>query len=282
MKKIQHYLLVKSIGLYINLLSFVNSEKAKLLAYKLFSSPRKGKIHPKKLPKTLIETEKETFIYQNDTFQTYTWKGNDEIILLVHGWESNASRWKKLIHYIQPLGKTIIAIDAPAHGLSSGKEFNAPKYAEYIKVLTQKYTPKYMIGHSVGGAAITYYLNKYNNTSIEKIVLLGSPSDFKIISNNYVSMLSLNSKVKALLENYYQEKFNIHIDDFKGHQFAENFKQKALIAHDVDDKIVLIDEGKKYASAWKNAIYIETKGLGHSLHDENLYQKISDFIRSSH
>jgi len=40
----------------------------------------------------------------------------------------------------------------------------------------------------------------------------------------------------------------------------------------------LFDEGRKYAKAWKNAIYLETKGLGHSMHDTDLYQKIIDFI----
>ncbi|MDN3678696.1 alpha/beta hydrolase [Flavobacterium paronense] len=75
---------------------------------------------------------------------------------------------EKLLLYLKPLGKTIIAIDAPAHGLSDGKEFNAPKYAEYLHVLIQKYQPKIIIGHSIGGAAIAYYLNKYQNTEIEK------------------------------------------------------------------------------------------------------------------
>lgn len=280
MKRIQRFILVKSVGFYINMLSFVFPKKAKILAYQLFSQPRKGRIHPNKLPKTLINTEKEIFIHNEDTFQTYTWKGNDEIILLVHGWESNASRWKKLLHHLKPLGKTIIALDAPAHGLSSGKEFNAPKYAEYIQIVTQKYAPKYIIGHSIGGATLVYYLDKYNNPTIEKVVLLGSPSDFKIINNNYASLLSLNSKVKKLLENYYFEKFDIHINDFKGHKFAENFNQKGLIAHDLHDTIVLVEEGKKYAAAWRNSIYIETNYLGHSLHDWDLYQKISKFIES--
>lgn len=278
MKRIKQFLVVKSIGLYINLLSFLSHEKAKKLSYEFFSQPRKGRINKNNLPKTLSSSIQEAFTYKNETIQSYRWQGNDEIILLVHGWESNSSRWEKLLEHLMPLGKTIIAIDAPAHGQSSGKEFHAPKYAEFIEVITQKHKPKYVIGHSVGGAAISYYLYKYTNTSIEKVVLLGSPSDFKIISNNYVSMLSLNSKVKMLLENYCQEKFEIHIDDFKGHSFAENFTQKALIAHDIDDNIVLIDEGKKYASTWKNSEFIETKGLGHSMHDINLYQKITDFI----
>jgi len=288
MKKIQYYILTKSIGFYLNALSYINLDAAKKKAYQLFSQPRKGKFQKEKLPKTLQNATYETFEFQTEKFQTYIWNGtrgaaerseaNEEIILLVHGWESNASRWKKLLDHLKPLGKTIIAIDGPAHGLSEGKEFNAPKYAEYINVLTQKYQPQTVIAHSVGGAAVSYYLNKYKNPKIEKVVLLGAPSDFKILSDNFINLLSLNNKIKTELENFYFQKFNIQIDDFAGHKFAKNFTQKAFIAHDTFDKVVHIDEGRKYAKEWKNAIFIETNGLGHSMHDPDLYQKIIDFI----
>lgn len=279
MKKIQFFIITKSIGLFLNWTSYTNLKRAKLRAYQLFSQPRKGRIYRANLPKTLQIATLETFHYDGEDFQTYIWQGSDEIILLVHGWESNASRWKKLLPYLKPLGKTIIAIDAPAHGLSEGVEFNAPKYAECLHVLIRKYQPKIVIGHSIGGAAIAYYLNKYQNPEIEKVVMLGAPSDFKILSDNFIKLLSLNSKIETELENFYLEKFNIHINDFSGHQFAKNFSQKALIAHDTEDKVVLIDEGRKYAKTWKDAIYIETTGLGHSMHDADLYQKIADFIQ---
>ena len=278
MKKIQYFLLTKLVGLYINLISFFNPEKAKQIAYTIFSQPRKGKIKNGKLPKTLQSAEQETLTYDGENFQVYTWPGNAEIILLLHGWESNASRWKKLLQYLKPLGKTIIAIDAPAHGQSTGKEFNAPRYAEFIHVLLQKYQPKTLIGHSIGGAAIAFYLNKYPNDHIDKIVLLGAPSSFKKISDNFINLLSLNKKVQNRLEQYYHEKFNIHINDFAGHLFAQNFTQKAIIAHDADDAVIKVEEGRQYAAAWKNAIYIETQGLGHSMHDKALYQQIAEFV----
>lgn len=288
MQKIQFYLLTKSIGMYLNLMSYVNLENAKSKAYALFSSPRKGRLNKDKLPKTLQSATLETLQYQNEKIQTYLWargktelsvaKGNEEVILLIHGWESNASRWKKLLHHLKPLGKTIIAIDGPAHGLSDGTEFNTPKYAEFINIAAQKYQPTILIGHSVGGAAISYYLNKYKNPDIEKVILLGAPSDFKIISNNFVKLLSLNNRVRTKLEDYFFEKFQINLDDFSGHKFAENFTHKGFIAHDTLDDVVLVDEGRKYASTWKNAVYVETNGLGHSMHDTDLYQKIIDFI----
>lgn len=278
MKKIQYFIITKLVGLYINLISFFNPEKAKQIAYTIFSQPRKGKIKNGKLPKTLQSAEQETLTYDGENFQVYTWPGNAEIILLLHGWESNASRWKKLLQHLKPLGKTIIAIDAPAHGQSTGKEFNAPRYAEFIHVLLQKYQPKTLIGHSIGGAAIAFYLNKYPNDHIDKIVLLGAPSSFKKISDNFINLLSLNKKVQKRLEQYYHEKFNIHINDFAGHLFAQNFTQKAIIAHDADDAVIKVEEGRQYAAAWKNAIYIETQGLGHSMHDKALYQQIAEFV----
>ncbi|WP_264520834.1 alpha/beta fold hydrolase [Flavobacterium sp. N1994] len=278
MQKIKFLILTKSVGFYLNVLSYVNLEKAKNKAYQLFSQPRKGRLTKEHLPKTLQSATLETFQYDKDQFQTYIWKGNQEIILLAHGWESNASRWKKLLAYLKPLGKTIIAIDAPAHGLSDGKEFNAPKYAEFLNVLTQKYQPKTIIGHSIGGAAIAYYLNQYPNPNIEKVILLGAPSDFKIMSDNFIKLLSLNNRIKDSLEAYYLEKFNIHIDDFSGHKFAAHFTQKTFVAHDIHDEVVLIDEGRKYASTLKKATYIETSHLGHSMHDADLYQKIIQFI----
>ena len=45
---------------------------------------------------------------------------------------------KKCYLIYKQSGSTIIAIDAPAHGLSSGKEFNIPQYAEFIDVVVQR------------------------------------------------------------------------------------------------------------------------------------------------
>jgi len=288
MRKVQFFIITKSIGVYLNLMSYINLENAKSKAYQLFTQPRKGQLNKEDLPKILRTATIETFEYDNEKFPAYIWnpdkskphgtKDHQETILLVHGWESNASRWKKLLHHLKPLGKTIIAIDGPAHGLSEGNEFGTPKYAEFINLVAQKYQPKTLIGHSIGGAAISFYLNKYKNTSVEKVIMLGAPSEFRIVSDNFVKMLSLNDRIKFRLEDHFVKKFQIGLDDFSGHKFARNFSQKVLIAHDKEDDVVLIEEGRKYAQSWKDAIFIETSGLGHSMHDTELYQKITDFI----
>jgi len=278
MKKIKYFLLTKSVGFYINILSFVKPDKANTLAYELFSEPRKGKLKREELPKILQNAKLETIQFGEHSIQTYTWEGNENRILLVHGWESNASRWKKLLHHLKKTGSTIIALDGPAHGLSNGIEFNVPKYAEFIHFVSKKYNPKTVISHSIGGAASIYSLHKYSQPTIEKLVLLGSPSEMKIIVSNYVTMLSLNKKVAAFLENQSVVKFNMKIDDFSAHLFSENLTLKTLIAHDALDDVVLIGESRKIAKSLKNAVFIETQGLGHSMHDDALYQSLIDFI----
>lgn len=262
-------------------MSFVNAKKATQLAHAFFSEPRKGKLTKDNLPKILKSAHPETIQHNEDSIQTYIWKGNETVIVLIHGWESNSSRWKKMLPYLKKSGNTIIAVDGPAQGLSSGKEFTITKYAEFIHLIVQKFKPEYLIGHSMGGKACLYYQYKYQNPAIQKMVILGAPSDFNIIFNNFISLLSLNNKVTKALEIQYTNLLNHNLDQFTGQLFASKLDIKGFLAHDIDDTVVLFEEAKKIASTWKDVQFIETSGLGHSLHDDELYKKVSQFLFDS-
>jgi pimeloyl-ACP methyl ester carboxylesterase len=278
MEKIKNIIIAKAIGLFLNLLSYANPKQASLLAYRFFSEPRIGKLTRENLPDILKDADFETVKHNDQDFQTYIWKGNEKVILLIHGWESNASRWEYLLPYLKKSGSTIVAIDAPAHGLSPGKEFNLTIYAETIEATVQKYKPQFLIGHSMGAAACIYYQYRYQNPEIRKIVSLGAPSDMNVILRNYVRLLSLNTKMTTLMEQYFIDRFRVRIEDFSARIFGSSLKTKGIIAHDIADDVVAFEEGRKIAGSWKNAVFIETKGLGHSLHDAALYQKVSDFL----
>lgn len=276
--KIVYFAFTKSIGLYINLMSYLFPKKAAQLAYKFFTEPREGKLLPDTIPDILKEAEQEVIFHEEHAIQTYTWRGNETKILLVHGWESNASRWEQFIIYLRKSQSTIIALDGPAQGLSSGIEFNIPQYAKYLDALVKKFQPQFMIGHSMGGATCLYYQYKYKHPALKKMVILGAPSEFEILLNNYRKTISLNSKTFQLLTDKFTERFNLHPSEFSGKRFASTLNLQGLIAHDIDDDVVSFNEGKKIAEAWKSSKFIETKGLGHSLHDEKLYQQINIFL----
>jgi predicted alpha/beta hydrolase family esterase len=91
-------------------------------------------------------------------------------------------------------------------------------------------------------------------------------------------MLSLNNNIRNAFHDYITERFQINISEFSGKNFIQNTKLQGIIAHDIHDKIVQYSEAEKLASSWKNATFISTTGLGHSLHDVELNQKISIFL----
>lgn len=277
MGKVKFFLLTKSLGLSVNLLSIVSPKRSRAFAYKLFSEPRFGRLDKQLLPEILAAAHKETLTHEGDLIQTYTWKGNEKVILLVHGWESNASRWEKLLPHLLSSGSTVVALDAPSHGLSSGK-FSIPKYADFINAVASKFNPDYIIGHSIGGAATIFYQHLYNDQKLQKLVLLGAPADFNTITGNYAKLLTLSQKSKQLFESHFTEHFHYHPDDFTARHFAKSLKIKGIIAHDAEDDVVLLQEARKIAGAWKDAIVIETKGLGHSMHDDGLYGEITRFL----
>lgn len=155
-----------------------------------------------------------------------------------------------------------------------------PLYTEFINKVVEKYQPNSIIGHSIGGVACIYHQYLFPDTSINKMVILGAPSDLKILIDNYVLMLGLNNKVFSLLEKRFLTHFNFKLDDFSGQKFASNFNISGLVAHDTKDKIVAFEEGKKIVSNWKKAQFIETENLGHGMHDHELYNKILDFLFS--
>lgn len=280
MQQIKQTIFIKGLSLYLNLLSHVYPQKGYSLAYSFFSQPRKGRLNKEALPELLQKAEQQTHSYNEHSFQTYTWQGNDEIVLLVHGWESNANRWAALLKQLLPTGKTIIAIDGPAHGLSSGVEFNVPMYAEFINIVVQKFQPNFLIGHSIGGTASVYYQYLYPNHPIQKMVLLGAPCDFSVILQNYITILNLNDKIHNHILGYTKERFQIAVEDFSASIFLKNCTIRGIIAHDTEDDAVSYEEGKKLASVWKTAEFISTKGLGHSMHNVDLYKKMIAFLET--
>src|SRR5690606_26850237 len=185
--------LPKIIGSSINFISHISTPFAVHLAFQLFSRPqRKAKKMDTKFLNTAIQKEVS---YQDINIMTYQWPGTKGTILLVHGWESNTSRWKKLIDILKTLDYNIITLDAPAHGRSGGTLFNAILYSECIHEVAKQMNPEIIIGHSVGGIATVLSQYTYNLPTVEKLLLLGAPSNFTGIFDRYKSMMRYNQKV---------------------------------------------------------------------------------------
>ncbi|MEE9363280.1 MAG: alpha/beta hydrolase [Cellulophaga sp.] len=266
-------------GFYFNSLAIFSSKKAAKKAFMLFCSPRKGKVLPHQ--KEYLDQAKHEIISTNGVaLQTYKWEGKKEIILLLHGWESNVFRWRNLIDLLVYKNYTIIAFDAPAHGNSTGNILNVPLYTSCTAHLISKYQPTHIIGHSIGGMTTMYNQYKNPNTYIQKVISLGAPSDLSLIMEQYEGMLQLNTKVMQALDDYFMEHFNFNIDEFSIANFVKATENKGLLVHDELDVIAPVTASEKIHANWKNSKLIKTKGFGHSLHQNEVNQHILEFLES--
>ncbi|WP_040254808.1 alpha/beta hydrolase [Psychroserpens mesophilus] len=267
----------KSIGVIINFISLFSSRRAGKIAIKLFSSPRRKRL--KEIEKDFLETAFiEDLKYDNITIMTYRWLGKNDTILLAHGWESNSVRWKDLIIKLRALDYNVIALDAPAHGRSGGRSFNAVIYSECINLVVKKFNAKIIIGHSVGGMATTFFQHKYQLPTVEKLILLGAPSNFVGVFERYVKMMGYNKRTTQSINDIVYERFNNKPEHFNAAKFSETIAAQGLLIHDKYDTIIPYSDAEDFKNFYKNSQLITTEGFGHGLKSDAVDDHILDFV----
>ncbi|SHI33951.1 alpha/beta hydrolase [Algibacter luteus] len=271
--------LLKTIGSVLNLISFFSSNLAAKIAIHFFSSPQKGRL--KGLNAAFLKSAiRDVLEFEGIKIATYHWEGNNETILLAHGWESNTSRWEDLIHILRESGYNVVAIDAPAHGNSSGKLFNALLYSECIHLVAEKFQPHCVIGHSVGGMATVFFQHKYQISSIKKMILLGAPSNFLGVFKRYSNMMGYNESVINAMNQYVLKKYNHLPEYYSAAKFSEEIAAEGLIIHDKKDKIIPYRDALDFEKHYSNSKLITTKGYGHGLKNETIYNYILEFLNA--
>jgi pimeloyl-ACP methyl ester carboxylesterase len=270
-------LIAKFVGAIINFISLFNPKVAGHMALKLFSSPRR-----KKLKETETDFLETAFIedikYKDISIITYRWLGKKETVLLAHGWESNSFRWKELIVKLTALDYNVIALDAPAHGRSGGKQFNAIIYSECINVVARKFNANIIIGHSVGGMATTFFQHKYQLPTVNKLILLGAPSNYAGVYSRYVKMMGYNSRIKRTIDDIVLERFQNRPEHFNAAKFSKAIEAKGLLIHDKNDTVIPYSDAEDFKNFYKNSKLITTEGYGHGLKSETVDEHIMAFI----
>lgn len=267
------------IGTYLNALSYISKTYAANKAILLFSKPQKGKITEDH--KDFLETAfQEELKFEKYPIMTYRWLGKKSTILLVHGWESNTVRWKNLILNLKQKNYNVVALDAPAHGYSGSKIFNAILYSEFIHKASKHFKPQIIIGHSVGGMATVFCQNKYHLECVQKLILIGVPSEFTGVLKRYTDMLGYNQRIIKQINAVVVERFGAEPSAFSTAKFLETISSKGLIIHDEDDKVIPYEDALQIKSSFKDSTLITTKGLGHSLNNETVASYIYDFIEA--
>ncbi len=215
---------------------------------------------------------------ENHAIQIYHWHGAGETVLLVHGWESNTFRWRNLIAKLKAADFNIMAFDAPGHGYSTGHKLHVPLYAKVLRNIIEKYRPTHLVSHSVGGMAVIYNENTNPSFSVEKIVTVASPSEFYEIMNHFQNLLKFNNRVMSALDDYVLDSFGFRIREFSTSEFVRTNTKKGLLFHDKLDKITPYHASQNVHANWDGSRLISTKGLGHSMHQDEINDTIIGFL----
>ena len=246
---------------------------------KLFFTPMGGPLPPAEQQK-----QQEAASFELDvagkTVRGYAW-GNGPVVLLVHGW---AGRSTQFLHFIDPLvqaGHTVLAFDAPAHGLSAGKMTNLLEFKDAILTIERLRGPiTAVVAHSLGGAASLLAIQ--HGLHPQKVVLISLPSIGDDILREYAQRFNASTRATGYLNQWIKTNLGKPFEAFSALHTGQHLSKKTevLLIHDEHDREVPIRHAERFGQTYPQATLIRTKGLGHIriLKDEAVIQKTLAFI----
>jgi len=269
----------KVVGQAINGLAYLSPKLTGRIELDLFCRPIKGKTFTKKEQAFLDQANWVDLSLDGKKVQCYTWGKGTKKVLLAHGFNSNAARWRLLTNLLLQADFQIIALDVPAHGNSAWKRVNGILYAQVLAEVMRYFQPDLLVGHSFAGIAFSYYYRELEAIPVEKMVLMGVPNKLSDVTQVFFQQLGLNPKAQAAYYDTFEQTFEYPIDYFTLAKFLKDLAISGLIIHDENDDIAAFEGARAIYQAWPNAQFFATKNLGHSLQSRAVYQEILGFIQ---
>jgi predicted alpha/beta hydrolase family esterase len=270
-------IIAKSIGKYLNLLSLIAPSYTAKKTLEIFAKVRKGKIDKDKKFPILEEGKQNRFHCNGHEIQRYHWKGSGKKVLLLHGWESNTHRWRNLIRSLKTIDFDIHAIDAPAHGYSSGTYHYLTNYAAAATKMIEEYDIEIIVGHSMGGMAMLFAKSIKPLKTVKQLVSIGAPTDFSLIVAGYQNTIGFNKRVYRLLDQLIEKEIKVGIKQFSTSKFTYENLGELLILHDRLDPTIPLWQAERIQKNVGGELFI-TEGFGHSMHQKKVCQKIMEFL----
>lgn len=270
--------LPKLIGAKIKVLFLFAPKKAVNECMRLFTTPRRGEV--REYQKSILEqADKAKIEVGGLKLQTYKWGKGPKKVLLVHGWESNSSRWGDLKDRLVREGYTVISLDAPGHGNSEGEHIEIPLYGKAIDQLVAIHKPTYAIGHSLGGTTLLYQYYIKPLKGIEKLVLLAPSSELTNLMKGFQTTLGLNASIMKAMEERIITQYGYSFSDFSMPKLTRHFSIPTLLIHDRLDKVVSYEESVSLDKHWDSVELLLTEGLGHGLKSQKVYDAILNYLK---
>ncbi len=229
----------------------------------------------------LGEARRWTIPHRRARIAGYTWPGGGEAVLLVHGWESNAGRWKALVPVLREAGFAVSALDAPAHGASPRRTLHPLEYAEAVAQAARIAGPlRAIIAHSMGAMATVLALAEHPEAEVEKVVLACPPASAADFASAWLARWKLSAAVGRAMRAEARRQVGRPLEQVAADRAAPSIRRPALVIHDEADEAVPLSHGERVARAWPGARFQRTSGLGHRriFDDETVQREVLAFL----
>lgn len=251
---------------YFGWTSLINSEKAANKSFRLFQKVRKKN----------IRRREEDFFASSRKFQVWTVKENidcfeignpnGEVVILIHGWDSNAGSMSKIALALAEQNKRVIAFNLPGHAFSKSSSTNLIEckdaFLALVDFLNLK-NPFSIVAHSFGSAVSTYALAKSNH-KIDKIILLTNPNKIEEIFKQFKNGIGLGNRAYKKLLAISTNKLGESLNKLT---VQENLKKiqynSLLLMHDKFDKVLPYKHSNEINNEIENAQLISLENIGH-------------------
>jgi pimeloyl-ACP methyl ester carboxylesterase len=271
-------LIIKIMGLYLNLMAYVTPRAAGQKGFLLFCRPFRIPFNQKQ--KEFFNTaDRQTIRHDETQIQVYRWGKGPKKVVFLHGWQSHSYRWKAYIESLSKEDYTLYALDAPGHGASSGNFLSVPIYSDLIQqFLIELGDVDTVIGHSLGGFSLVYTLHQYPLLPVRKVILMAPPGEATDFVDVFTTTLGLSAYALKQVRNHFVNQYGVGPEYFSTAKFAATLKLNGLIIHDEKDLEAPLHHAVKIHEAWQRSQLMITKGFGHNLRSASVVTAVVDFI----
>jgi len=199
-------------------------------------------------------------------------------VLLVHGWEGQASDLQSIASRLVARGRAVLAVDLPAHGRSAGRMTSIPWSAEALLELQAAVGPlAAVVAHSVGAAVTVTAMAA--GLEARAVALLAAPSRYVDYARGVARMLGLGAaETQAFIAELARRGIDVHRIAMP--LMAPQLRQPALFVHADDDRVVPLADAEANHAAWPGARLMRVRGLGHRrlLDDAAVLDEVEAFV----
>ncbi|WET02620.1 alpha/beta hydrolase [Flavobacterium sp. YJ01] len=264
------------------LCALISKKLVTKFAAKIFTTPIKHKVPKREFEMDSKSVKKTIYVPSIDkSVITYLYGQSDRKILLVHGWSGRGTQLFKIADELLQKGYSTVSFDAPAHGKSQGKTTIMSEFIASILEIEREFGPfEIAIGHSLGGMSVLNAIK--DGLNLDKAVIIGSGDIVQDILDEFVFKLGLKKEISQNLRDFFENKYQVKMDDFSAYRAAKKIEIPVLVIHDNDDPEVPVKAGIHINENLENGSLFLTNGLGHRkiLGNHNVIKRILDFIKN--